>query len=163
MKGITAISPLISGVLLASLALAGCSNQPQQEVATGVVPEQAETNAPVPSESYYTQQAGPLGTEQAAGPFKVVLTTDPTPPKVGENAFKVMVTRDGQPVRGAEVNINIVDPDKSATATTFQLAPIADHYSAAQHFNTTKTVHADVTVISGADRGHAYFVINAVK
>ena len=154
--------PMLSGILLTSQVLVGCNNKPA-EVTTAALPEQAETNAAVPSESYYTEAAKPLGTEQAAGPFTVVLTTEPNPPKVGDNSFNVIVTRDGKPVEGAEVNINLVDPNKSATGATFQLTPMGERYAAAQNLNTTETMHADVTVIANNERGHAVYVLNAVK
>ena len=64
------------------------------------------------SYSFRAGKAAPhhLGMQHPAGPFQVVLTTDPHAPTVGNNHFRVLVTRDGKPVTGATVNLGLAQP-----------------------------------------------------
>lgn len=64
------------------------------------------------SYSFRAGEAAPkhLGMRHPAGPFQVVLTTVPHAPTVGIIRFRVLVTRDGQPVTGATVNLGLAQP-----------------------------------------------------
>lgn len=156
---------LLSGLLLTTLILAGCNTQPENaansptDATVATLPEKAETNAPVPADTY-VGTGGALGTEQPAGPFTVTLTTKPSPPQIGDNAWTVQVRKDGQPVKGAEVNITFVDPATGAKADVFQLTDTGGEYSAAQNLNTKGKIQAHVTAVANNQSGRAIYTID---
>lgn len=77
-----------------------------------------------------------LGMQHLAGPFQVVLTTVPDAPHVGDNRFRVLVRRNGQPVTGATVNVRLAQPLMSKPDTSLYLALKAAKSSAGLYEGT---------------------------
>jgi hypothetical protein len=58
-----------------------------------------------PAEQTTPAETAPAATVPASGPVEITLTSQPDPPRTGENTFEVMVMQGGQPVTDAEVSV----------------------------------------------------------
>lgn len=92
--------------------------------------------------AYFSFRAGKvapkhLGMQHPAGAFQVILTTDPGAPTVGIIRFRVLVTRKGQPVTGATVNLGLAQPLMSKPDTSLYLALKATKSTAGLYEGTT--------------------------
>jgi hypothetical protein len=145
------------GIIVAGL-LSGCNQQPEQTSLTQDVAPQAniETNAGTGTQTKGTT----LGTEQAAGPFRVVLTTPTMPPKVGETPFTAQVTRGGTPITGATVNLKLSMPSMNMGGPESTLALTGDRYMGNANLGMAGEWQADVAVKSGNETGTAVYVFN---
>lgn len=100
---------------------------------------------------------GPLGSEQGAGPFKIVLTTDPAEPKAGDALFRAVVTRDGQPVKGAQVQISLAMPSMGMSGPTEALKESGGAYEGKANLSMGGEFEARVTAELGGESGVATF------
>jgi hypothetical protein len=55
-------------------------------------------------------ETAPAATAPASGPVEITLTSEPDPPRTGENTFEVMVMQGGQPVTDADVSVMFFMP-----------------------------------------------------
>ena len=62
-------------------------------------------NQPAPA-----TESAPVAAPAAAQPVDITLKTDPTPARMGENTFEVMVMQGGQPVTDADVSVMLFMP-----------------------------------------------------
>ena len=156
---------LVGGIIMTGL-LSGCNPQPEQTSATqhAAPPADAGTNAGTiagTNAGTVTQAKGAtLGTEQAAGPFQVVLTTPTIPPKVGETSFTAQVTRGGTPVTGATVDLKLSMPTMNMGGPEVTFAPTGDRYEGNANLGMAGEWQADVAVKSGNETGTAVYVFN---
>jgi nitrogen fixation protein FixH len=103
-----------------------------------------------------------LGTEQAAGPFQVTLSTDPAAPKVGETRFQAKVSRSGQPVSGATVRVSLSMPSMNMAGPEVTLKPAgAGEYEGTANLGMAGDWQAKTTVSAGADTGAAIYQLTA--
>jgi hypothetical protein len=104
-----------------------------------------------------------LGMWHPAGDFAVRLTTEPAPPKAGENTFRVEVTRNGVGVTGATVNLALTMPSmRMANANvSVTLAAVGNSY-----VGTAKLIHggdwqARIAVRAAGKKGAAVYNFTA--
>jgi nitrogen fixation protein FixH len=139
---------LFFGALAGSLA--GCNgNQP------------APTPPAQPSGGGSPPAGAALGTEQAAGPFQVTLSTDPDTPKAGNTKFEAKVTKGGQPVKDATVNLSLSMPSMSMMGPEVTLKPAGDEYEGAANLSMGGEWEAKVTVSAGGETGTAVYRFSA--
>lgn len=106
-----------------------------------------------------------LGMWHPAGNFEVRLTTDPATPKAGENKLRVQVTRDGQPVSDAKVNVYLSMPSmKMAGAIVNSTLAAAEN----GYEGTAKLIHAGdweahINVQAGGKKGTAVYNFRAAE
>ena len=148
---------ILAGIIVAGL-LSGCNQQPEQTSPTqGAAPQaNTETNA----RSGTQTKGAALGTEQAAAPFQVVLTTPTMPPKVGDTPFTAQVTRGGTPVTGATVNLKLSMPSMNMGGPEVTLSPVEDRYEGRANLSMAGEWQAEVGVKSGNETGTAVYVFN---
>lgn len=100
---------------LTLLFAAGCG---QKEIAESAADAPAPRGAAAPAVSTASTptslpgspSGAALAEENAAGPFTVTLTTEPERPTEGETALTAVVTRGGQPVTDAHIQLNLSMP-----------------------------------------------------
>jgi hypothetical protein len=143
--------PLLLAVLALIWAVAGCRGGSEQ---TATTPSPGGA-APRPPAGGSATEA--LGTEQAAGPFQVTLSTEPTPPKVGATKFQVKVSRNGQPVSGATVKLSSSMPSMKMPGPDVTLKPAGDHYEGTGKLAMAGDWEATVTVSAAGDTGAATY------
>jgi YtkA-like len=144
MKPVVSIS-LFLGTLALTWGLVGCRGG------------QEETTAPPPPAGGPAAAEAALGTAQAAGPFQVTLSTDPTRSKVGETRFRAEVRRDGQPVTDATVNLNLSMTSMTMVGPEVVLKPTGDHYEGTANVSMAGEWEAKTTVSAGGDTGTAVY------
>ena len=146
---------LVLGALLLVWPLAGCGGNNQ---APSVPPAGTDTGpggAPAAS-------AAALGTEQTAGPFQVTLATEPTEPKAGETRFEATVSRNGEPVTNATVNLELSMPSMKMMGPEVTL----DHTEGGEYAGTAKLTmggewQAKTAVSAGGETGTAVYEFTA--
>ncbi|MBW3625086.1 MAG: FixH family protein [Armatimonadetes bacterium] len=158
-------SGFLSGTLLISVALAGCNPADDKTAENPTLPA-AESNAPVadvPPESAAGPTATPaaLGTEQAAGPYQVTLTTRPQPPTVGSTQFTANVTQNGAAVIAANVNLQLSGP--GGMKKTITLVPVEGHYGAAEVLAVHGPWTADINIKQGDNVGSAIYTFDVAE
>lgn len=139
---------LLFGALALTWALAGCR------------PGTEQTTAPPPAGTGAAVAGAALGTEQTAGPFMVTLSTE-NPPKAGETQFEATVTRNGQPVTDATVNVNLSMPSMQMAGPEVTLKPAGDHYEGTANLSMGGDWQAKTTVSAGGETGTAIYDFNA--
>jgi hypothetical protein len=100
-----------------------------------------------------------LGSQQEAGPFKVVLNTEPNPPVEGQVRFTVTVTKDEKPIEDATVSVETSQPTLNTQGPTLTLAPGPTGYEGGMNMATGKWQFV-VTVSSGSDKGTATYTFD---
>jgi hypothetical protein len=135
----------IAGAALA-WTLAGCRGQTDQGA------------TPPPGASPVAGAA--LGTPQPAGPFEVVLSTENTA-KVGDTRFEAKVTRDGQPVTDATVNLSLSMPTMQMVGPDVMLKPAGEEYEGTANLSMGGQWQAKTTVTAGGDTGTAIYSFDA--
>ena len=63
-----------------------------------------------PAEQTTPAATTPAATAPASGPVEITLTSEPDPPRMGDNTFEVMVMQGGQPVTDADVSVMFFMP-----------------------------------------------------
>lgn len=137
-------------------ALAGCGGR-----------EQPTNSPPALTGSGASVTAAALGSEAAAGPFQVSLTTEPAAPKVGDTRFRVTVTKDGQPVKEAAVTVSLSMPGMNMGGPTTTLQPVpkdtGGQYEGSASLGMGGEYQAKTTVTAGGDTGTAVFQFMATQ
>jgi nitrogen fixation protein FixH len=141
---------LFIGAFALAWGLAGCRGQTGQPAATP------------PSGAPPAVAGAALGTEQAAGPFQVTLSTAATP-KVGETSFQVKVARDGQPVNGATVAMSLSMPSMQMAGPEVTLQPAGSRYEGTANLTMAGEWEAKTTVTAGGETGAAAYRFTAAK
>ncbi len=88
-------------IAMASVLAVGCGGGNQQNSSTE---EMSSMPAPAPAAS------PAAGAATSPANAEVTFRSEPTPPKMGENAFEVTVMSGGQPVTDADVSVELVMP-----------------------------------------------------
>jgi nitrogen fixation protein FixH len=147
MRFSAAVSFLL-GILALLVALTGCGRAREQTATPpgGVVPAAARVA---------------LGTQQAAGPFQVTLSTSPAPPKAGETRFQAKVSRDGQPVSGATVTVSLSMPSMKMTGPDVTLQAAGDRYEGSANLGMAGEWEAKTTVNASGETGTATYRFTA--
>ncbi len=169
MKRIFATS-LIAGSLAFPLVIAGC-NRGAEEAETP--PAATSSPAPATGETATTPPAGAgtaapagaaLGTAQAAGPFQITLTTDPAAPTEGDTRFIAAVTRDGKPVKDAEVKAALSMPTMNMGGPNVELDHKDDgRYQGEADLSMGGAWQAVVTVSDEGETGTATYAFAAMQ
>lgn len=101
-----------------------------------------------------------IGTPQPAGPFEVTLSTE-TPPKMGDTRFEATVTRNGQPVTDATVNLDLSMPSMQMAGPDVTLKPSGNDYEGTANLSMGGEWQAKTTVSAGGETGTAIYNFNA--
>ena len=152
MKTMLAVG-LTVGALSLTWALAGCGGSDQSTTPPPAPPAPAAPSAAVTGAA--------LGTEAAAGPFQVALTTEPAAPKVGDTRFHSRVTKDGQPVKDATVTVSLSMPSMNMGGPETTLTPAGDHFEGTANLGMGGEYQAKTTVTAGGDTGTAVYRFSA--
>lgn len=139
------------GAAVLALSLAGCAPKTTDE-SPATTPDAAQTSQVPPD-----VPGAALTTAQSAGDFTVNLSVVGTPQE-GENAFVATVTRDGQPVSDATVQVILSMPAMEMYGEELEL----EHTDAGQYEGTGNLTmagdwQADVTITVGETEGKTVY------
>jgi hypothetical protein len=148
LRSIASFSFLL-GALALGWALAGCRPSGNQTATPG-----GSTPA--------ATAAAPLGSEQAAGPFQVKLST-PATPKAGDTRFQASVTRNGQPVSDATVSVSLSMPSMQMAGPDVTLKPTGSQYEGTANLSMAGEWQAKTTVSADGESGSAVYQFSAVQ
>ncbi|MBI3911028.1 MAG: FixH family protein [Armatimonadetes bacterium] len=124
----------------------------------GCAPEQNQTETPPASVGAPKQAGAGLGTPQPAGVFQVTLSTEPSAPKMGEMRFRAHVSRDGQPVSDAQLNLSLSMTSMKMIGPEVTLEPAGDgEYEATANLSMGGGWEAKVTITAGGETGTAVY------
>jgi hypothetical protein len=146
--------PLIfGGLIITALVATACGGGNQQSPATEGAP---------------AAQA-PAATAPASGqPADITFRSEPDPPRMGENAFEVMVMQGGQPVTDAEVSVMFFMPAMPAMKMPEMKNTVTLTHEAAGRYRGTGNVMMaggwDATVMAmrgGQEIGSQKFAVTA--
>lgn len=147
------IAPVL-GALALVWVLSGCGGS-QQTTGTPTTAPPNEAGQPV------SAVGASIGSEQAAGPFQVTLSTEPSAPKVGETRFTARVTKGGQPVKDATIAISLSMPAMKMEGPEVTLKAASDRYEGTANLAMGGDYEAKTTVSAGGDSGTALFQFTA--
>jgi hypothetical protein len=102
-----------------------------------------------------------LGKPNAAGPFRVTLSTPESPVRAGRVPFTADVTRDGRPVKDAAVKVRLSMPAMGMPGRSAALRWNGGRYAGSVEAGMAGDWQADVTVDGAGGSGHAAFVFKA--
>ena len=91
-------SVALAVAFVGSVFAAGCGGGGEQQ-------NNSMGNMPMPAPAAQAPAAAP-----ATGSVEITLTTQPSPPKMGETTFEAMVMQGGQPVTDADVSVELFMP-----------------------------------------------------
>lgn len=136
---------LLVGVALMWI-LSGCAGNDQP-----TTPPPAATGMSTP-----TGAGAALGTAQAAGPFQVTLSTQPAAPRSGDTRFQAKVTKGGQPVTDATVNLSLSMPSMNMAGPEASLQHMdGGSYEGTANLSMGGDWEAKTSVAGGGDTGTA--------
>ncbi len=136
----------LSLALLLVPLVAGCGAPPETATPPG-------GGSSGPAQAGRPVAGAALGSEEAAGPFRVTLTTEPAEPKVGTATLKAAVTREGKPVKDATVRVSLSMPTMSMGGPEVTLEPAGSGYQGTADLSMGGDFEAKVTVTAGGDTG----------
>lgn len=105
--------------------------------------------------------AATLGSEQAAGPFQVTLSANPSTPKVGKVEFTARVVEKGQPVKNAKVKLNLEMPGMAGPSV--ELGSMDDHYMGSADISMSGEWKAKVEITAGDKKGTAEYAFTVAQ
>ncbi len=167
---------ILGGALAVALAatLAGCGDNADTSTApmANTAPKMDQMDdghGHPPGEGHGTENttapdAPKLGSELAAGPFKVMLTMNPVNAKAGDATFTAKVTRDGKPVTNAKVmlktsmpTMGMPGPDETLKHTS------GGAYEGKVNLGMGGYWQGDVEIEVGKDKGVAAYGFTVVQ
>ncbi len=111
-----------------------------------------------------------IGMPQKTGPFQITLLVEPKEAQVGENRFRVDLTRDGHPVADAKVTLTLTRPlhrhssrQQPSPRIETQLFASGAAYACFVHLDSTGPWQARIRVQSGEQKGSASYSFSAGK
>jgi hypothetical protein len=120
-------------------------------------PPSVDTGAPASA-------AAPAGAEQAAGPFRITLSTHPADPKVGEAHLVAKVARGGEPVTDATVEISLSMPSMKMVGPEVTLNHTdGGSYEGTANLSMAGDWEAKTTVTVGGESGTAVHTFSAAQ
>ncbi|HXG24514.1 MAG TPA: FixH family protein [Chthonomonadales bacterium] len=149
MRRLLGVSVFLS-ILAVAWALAGCRGGEQTAAPPPTTMPPTSTTAP-------TATGATLGTEQAAGPFQVTLSTEPAAPKVGDTHFELRISRGGQPVTDATVQLSLSMPSMNMAGPEATLESGGEHYHTTAKLGMAGEWEARVTVTADGESGTATY------
>ncbi|MHB1462467.1 MAG: FixH family protein [Armatimonadota bacterium] len=120
-----------------------------------------ESTAPERTSAPAASSTTALGSQQAAGPFEVTLSANPSAPKVGKVEFTANVVEKGQPVKNAKVNLTLEMAGMSGHSVA--LASMGDHYMGSADMSMAGEWKANVEITAGSQSGTAEYVIGVAQ
>ncbi|MCL5104623.1 MAG: FixH family protein [Armatimonadetes bacterium] len=134
--------------LVLMLLVAGCGRK-------------TEITAPGRTSAPAALSTAALGSEQAAGPFQVTLSANPSAPKVGNIEFTAKVVEKGQSVKNAKVKLTLEMPGMPGPSVA--LAPMDDHYMGSADVSMAGEWKAKVEIAAGSQSGTAEYAFTVAQ